>query len=216
MDLGSRPLEKEEVETLREWYKDKLLDFDPKELEGKNRYHLLYLRDCVYVEFGLRAGYRISELLSLTWKHVWDFEKGEPKRKFTIEKEKMKGKKKERKMVLGETLQRLLVLLHGVWERMYGREIVEEEWIFQSYHPLPKKMDISSMHKRLKKVFEECGFDSKELSSHSLRKTFVKDIYEKSGQDIVLTSKYTGHKKIETLMSYLRGDASGINDFLRQ
>lgn len=218
METGSRPLTDDELTKIRNYFDliilNDIRDNLPETLK-KKRHVLLNLRDVLYFEMGVRAGYRISELTSILWNQVYDFEKSLPRERIVIKKENMKGKKRKRALILGETIHNLIKMLKDCWSTIYQRELKPEDYLFQGCHPQNRRIDNSTIHRRLTRIFKNCKIDDTELSSHSLRKTFAKHVYEKCNNDIVTTASYTGHKKLDSLLHYLRPNQSGVEDFLK-
>lgn len=215
-EIGARPLTSSEVEKFREWWNDRTSSSLESLKTKYTRFQLLDLRDGVYCELGLRTGFRISEILSLQWYQIWDFSTNQGKDRLVIGRENMKGKKRKRSLPLGLELKRCFGILKEQWSYIYERDLTPKDYVFQGIHPFNKKMHPSTIHRRLRKLFSTLQFQMDELSSHSLRKTFVKEVYEACGKDLVTTAKYTGHQSVNTLMSYLRPNCDGIEDFLKQ
>jgi integrase len=56
-----------------------------------------------------------------------------------------------------------------------------------------------------------CGIDTTRISTHSLRKTFVRRVYAASGNDLIRTQRAVGHSSPITTARYLETDAADLD-----
>lgn len=174
---GSRPLEDFEVKLMIQ------------NLSGK--------RNIALWIFGLKAGYRISELLSLKVENVVQYNK--IKDSVTVTRANMKGKHRSRSVVLHEEIKKALVDM-GVL----------------TMEPSKKLFPISRVqaHRIIKKAVIKSKLEGK-ISSHTMRKTFCKKIYHALKKDLVATQKAMGHASVGSTISYLSFEQSEIDDAIK-
>lgn len=158
---------------------------------------LTNLRDKTLVILGIKTGYRIGELLSLTVDSVVQY--GKIRDEITVERKSMKGKHKSRSVVLHDEAKKALIEM-GVLEM----------------NPKDRLFPISKVrvHNILKAAVEKGKIEGK-VSSHSFRKTFAKKIYHALGKDLVKTQKALGHESINSTVSYLSFEQSEIDNAIK-
>ena len=61
---------------------------------------------------------------------------------------------------------------------------------------------------------EECGIDTARISTHSLRKTFVRSVYDASGHDVIKTMKVVQHSSPVITARYLENTESELDDLV--
>ncbi|WP_420460078.1 tyrosine-type recombinase/integrase [Neolewinella sp.] len=69
-----------------------------------------------------------------------------------------------------------------------------------------KSISVTAANKRIRKAFATYGIDSQNASSHTLRKTFGRRIYENNGQSehaLILLSHIFGHRDIGVTRRYI-------------
>lgn len=150
-------------------------------------------RDKALFLLGVSTGFRISELLSLTVADVAT--DGKLKDHLTVEAKKMKGGKKCRTVILGNTAKQALAsLLH--------------------LEPNTPLFPITKQHfwRVLKSACKVGGIDPTLVGTHSMRKTFAQRVYKGLGNDIYATSKALGHANIATTVAYLGVEQEKIDE----
>jgi integrase len=174
---GSRPLQDGEIKELLNYVKS-------------NRNKAL-----IYV--GLKCGYRISEILSLTADDVVQY--GKIRDSVTVVRKNMKGKTKSRTVVMHDDVKKALVEMQVLAmkpeERLFPISRVQASRIFVA---AAKKAELEG-----------------KVTTHSMRKTFAKKVYHALGKDLIKTQKAMGHENIQSTVSYLSFEQSEIDDAIR-
>lgn len=169
----------------------------------------LKLRDrCLFIT-GIRTGFRISELLSINIEDVID-DKGEIKKEIKVKKKNTKGKIEGRIMPLHndarDLIKQYLIAVPGqsgpLFRSKMGRRIIG-------------RLDQSVFNKALKLAAKKSNINSDTLSSHTMRKSFAKKIYEALGQDIHKLQKAMGHRNLSSTASYLQVNWDEIAELIR-
>lgn len=127
---------------------------------------------------GIRTGFRISELLSLTWNDVGPDT-------VTVRRANMKGKHASRTVPLHPEAKEALNLLRGI-----------------TCGDKPFTLNRFQYHRRLKAATKAAGVVGR-VSSHSMRKTLAQRVYIKSGKDLIATQRALGHKSPVATQHYL-------------
>lgn len=63
----------------------------------------------------------------------------------------------------------------------------------------------------LKDACRACGIDAARISTHSLRKTFVRAVYDASGHDLIVTQRVVGHSSPVVTAHYLESTESELD-----
>lgn len=184
---GSRPLSDGEVAQVLE-----ALNHGPFKLRNKALFLL-----------GLRSGFRISELLSLRVKDV--FQNGNFVTRVTVDRCHMKKKTEGRTVVLHPQAREALT----EWVRFHFEKLPLDTALFVSREGNP--MDRRSAWSLLTKAYAKCGLTGK-LGTHAMRKTFAKKMHAKLGNDLIKTQKALGHRSVNSTVSYLSFNEEEIDD----
>ena len=180
---GTRPLLIEEIKSV-------LDTFDGKH---KNRNRSLFL-------LGISCGARISELLQLTIKDVWQNNK--PVNELHFKRNIVKGKENARRVPLSKDgTQAITDIIQ--WHRDHYGRIHKDRHLFPS-QKTDRAMDRRSAHEILKTAFEKAGLNGK-LATHSMRKSYAQRLYNHTN-DIFAVKEMLGHKSVATTQAYI-----GIN-----
>lgn len=143
---------------------------------------------------GFYFGLRISDILSLTWEQITS-------PSFT-HIEKKTGKRRE-------------ITVHRDFTKLVKRALKEipspdlESFVFVAQLPhlrQDRHISIFAANKRIKKAFDRYGINAQNASSHTLRKTFGRRVYEsndKSESALILLSKIFNHRDISTTRKYI-------------
>jgi site-specific recombinase XerD len=167
-------------------------------------------RDESLFVLGCKTGFRISELLSLKVKDVWN---GESVRDYvTVNRSQMKGKSKNRsikingdvKPVVSEWLQKLLTY----------KGTNADTYLFKSRKG-NKAITIQQVNRILDEAYQSCGLDG-ELASHSMRKTFAERVRKATGGDIYAIKEMLGHANIQSTVKYLGIDQDKMDSIIDQ
>ena len=180
--IGCRPLTDEEITQMLPVFKS--------------------LRDRVMFLLGIKTGYRISELLSLKRRDL--YQDGQVCNRVIVSRMNMKGKVTSRSVVLSPALKPLV--------EEYCRTIEDKTFLF----PSRQGGDVPMSYKRAWRVFKDAivsaRIDHQHTATHSMRKTFAKKVYDILGKDLLKTKEALGHKRIDSTVSYLSFDRGEIDD----
>jgi len=164
-------------------------------------------RDRAIAALGLKTGSRISQMLALRVGDV--YHRGRFVERVYFKRSSRKGK------IEGQSLP-----LHPALKMALGRWLVElrrkngglrpEDFLFPSRkgnRPIGRKAYWEIMHE----AADRAGL-SRGISPHSLRKSVAYKVYEKSGHDLLVTSRVLGHRSVLTTASYLGWGIDGRAD----
>ena len=162
-------------------------------------------RDRCLVLLGLRTGFRISELLSLRRSHVWQNDRLVSR--VYLERRHMKGKKASRELILHPEAQ------GAILELLKGLAPDPDTYLFQSRNGKNQALNRRTAWVILRKAAKACGLEGK-VATHSMRKTFAKRVYEKSGGNMRKTQEALGHANINSTAAYIGVDQSEVDDLI--
>lgn len=164
------------------------------------------LRDRLIFIFGVYAGFRISEILSLKVKDV--FQNGVIPNHVTVQRRNVKGKREGRTVVLHQNVKDAIIeyILSEV-------HINPEAPLFLSQVGKNKAISRQQAWNILEAAYLACNLTGK-LGCHSLRKSFALNAYKKSGHCLIKTKKALGHSDIRTTEKYLSFAESEIEDLI--
>ncbi len=152
-----------------------------------------HYRDYALITTGCYFGLRIGDLLSLRWNDVLD------KDELVIVEQKT-GKK--RKITINPKVHDAVE--QYVKQRKSENRFQPEGFIFSNRWD--SSLTISYVNKRLKVVFKKYNVSVKNPSSHTLRKTFGKRVYEsdsKSERALVYLSEMFSHSSTSITRRYI-------------
>jgi integrase len=181
--------------------------FNPSELRTLET-HLMAagrMRDRMLLIVGTNVGYRISELATWTMGQVLAGE-GEVAGEVTVTRALLKGgsgvKKRSirsRRVVLNERARGAI--------RDYIASLdhvpAPDEYLFRSREGGNRPLSRSQAFRILVGLCSACGIDTTRVSTHSLRKTFVRSVYDATHRDLCLTKKIVGHSSPTITSRYL-------------
>lgn len=151
-------------------------------------------RNYALIAVGVNSALRISDMLALRWKHVYDFEKGEVK-DHTELTEKKTGKKKT--LALNNNARSALEMLY-----QKSRQPGKNSWVFQGddrrgRHPLSR----SQAFRIVTHAADQLSLGD-HISCHSLRKTFGYHAWKMGVSPVLLMAIYN-HSSYEVTKRYL-------------
>lgn len=157
------------------------------------------LRNKTLFLVGLKTGFRISELISIQVEDVYQGDR--IIESLTIPRRNRKGKVRSHTIYLNKVAREAIMalILSGI----------NGPWLFPSRQ---KGNHISAKHasRVLKEAFREADLDGAYidglLSTHSMRKTFAKKIYDLPDTDLKDVKDSLGHEKLSTTVDYLPED----------
>ncbi len=165
---------------------------------------------------GTQVGYRITELLTWTVGQVL-CPTGDIVREVTVARADLKGGKgghkrsvRSRRVVLNERARGAI--------RDYLASLDEvptpDQFLFRSRHGANRPIDRTQAHRILKKLCCVCGIDATRISTHSLRKFFVRAVYDASGHDLIRTQRIIQHASPLTTARYLESTQSELDELV--
>lgn len=154
-------------------------------------------RDFALFILGIKSGFRISEILSLTIKDV--FQNGQIQDRIYVQRRNMKCKNEGRCVVVHPDAKAAL----RVWvNELLQSGASESTYVFKSQKGKNKPITRIHAWNILTTVYEASGLTGA-LGTHSLRKTFADRVYEKLGHDLLKTQRALAHRDIKSTISYL-------------
>lgn len=168
-------------------------------------------RDAALVALGCGTGFRIQELLAVTVGHVWQRETVAAE--ITLARRDLKGGQgayrrtvRSRRVPLGDGVRKALsahVAIIGVDDPARP--------LFGTSRSNGTGMDRSQAFRVLVAACAACGIDASRVSTHSMRKTFARRVYEASGHDLIRTQRALGHSSPVTTARYLETDSAALD-----
>ena len=146
---------------------------------------------------GVSTGGRISELLSLKVRDVW--QNGRSVSDLLFDLSIVKGGEVSRAVPVNTDGRQAIEDLIR-WHRQHYAEVEKDRPLFPSRQG-GGAMNRRTAHTVLKTAFEAAGLNGK-LATHSMRKSFAQRLYEQTG-DIFAIQEMLGHKNVATTQAYL-------------
>ncbi len=180
---GTRPLDNSEIRIVSAC-------FDGNPFGDRNRGLFM---------LGVSTGGRISELLSLTIRDV--YQNRAAVTDLLYDKSIVKGGEVSRAVPVNKDGRQAIADLIA-WHRERYQNIKANSPLFPSRNGHgTQRMSRRTAHDVLKKAFEDAGLN-RHLATHSLRKSFAQRLYERTG-DIFAVQEMLGHKSVATTQKYL-------------
>lgn len=169
----------------------------------------LFLEHCKPMDkalfcLGIRTGFRISELLSITWAQVMQ-EDGSVKGSVEVPKRSVKGKTGSRRVPIHPQAQQ--------WLRLW-RDVKQPSDLSTRVFPISRV----TAWRHLKKLLPKAGIteDKGRVACHTLRKSFARKMYDALEHDLFRLQKAMAHSSIAITVKYLRLDDEEIDDAIRK
>ncbi len=174
----TQPIKKvEEIHKLRQFFFDK----------GE-------IRNYALVTLGINTALRISDLLRIAWKDVWNFETQCFKEHIIIVEQKTG---KTANIYLNcQCLECLCKLKHSLKDN-----IKPEEYVFKSRNGSNNHIGRNRAYVIIKSACQDLGYEGN-LSCHSLRKTFGYHAWKQGNSPAIIMSIYN-HSSMEITKRYL-------------
>lgn len=153
-------------------------------------------RDYSLFILGINTSLRISDILNICWKDVYDFEKQEF-REHLILREQKTGK--VNCIAINQNCKEALTL-----QMKYKTPKLQEEYIFYSGNNPQKHISRNRAWHIIKKAAIENQLDGN-ISCHSMRKTFGYHAWKSGGQPALIMHIYN-HSSLEITKRYLSID----------
>lgn len=167
-------------------------------------------RNLALLVVGCATGFRIEELLSVTVGQVWSGT--EVVREITIARRNLKGGQgaykrsvRSRRIPLSDPVRTAIA------EHLQTIGFEPSRLLFSTARANAGGMHRSQAFRTLVGACEACGIDSTRVSTHSLRKTFARRIYEASGHDLITTQRLMGHTSPLTTSRYLETNSDELD-----
>ncbi len=155
------------------------------------------LRNHLLVIIGLNTALRISDILELRWRDVYDSGKSRFEKHITIAEQKT-GKRTE--VFINENIRNALVLYREEQIKK-KREVADGQYLFEGRKNTGRPISRVQAHRIIKEVAENCGI-SGVVSCHSLRKTFGYYAWQQGVSPVMLMNIYN-HSSFIITQRYL-------------
>lgn len=179
-------------------------------------------RDRALFVLGVRTGFRISELLSLTVGSVYQL--GQIVGAVSVEREHVKKQTEGRTVPLhAQARGAVAAWLDELAAQMNTDSASPPDKgklppatpLFPSQKPSPdgrpRPITRQQAWRAYKAAFAAVGITGK-TGTHSTRKTFARRVYDKLGRDLVKTQRAMGHRSVSSTISYLECADSEVED----
>ena len=162
---------------------------------------------------GISTGGRISELLSLRVKNVW--QNGKPVSDLHFDKSIVKGGEVSRAVPVNtdgrQAIEALITWQKSVYGGIDGSAplFISRKRSKDGEH---QPMRRGNADKMLRKAFADAGLNGN-LATHSMRKSFAQRLYNQT-RDIYVVQEMLGHKSVGTTQAYLGVNYTAVRDAL--
>jgi site-specific recombinase XerD len=149
--------------------------------------------DYLLIACGCFFGLRIKDLLNLKWQDVMD------NTEFTLRESKT-GKR--RTITLNPTIREIINFVYD--KRRIEKDFSKKDFLF--VNRWKRKLSVQYVNRRLHEIFFRYNLRVKNGSSHILRKTFGKRVWEMDGQSersLIYLSEVYGHGALSTTKRYI-------------
>lgn len=180
------------------------------------------IRDAVLLVLGFNLGLRISDLLTIRYKDIFE-DKGKLRDYIVITEQKTKNTKSmsvPRVLYLNEAARKAAMLMFNT-KKKEDPSFSLDEYIFVGEAPhkayvggFRKSLNKSNAYRMIKSVGRANGVMSR-LSTHTMRKTFgyfvtekLPDQMKKNGSSALILQKIFHHSNMSTTMRYIGVDES--------
>jgi len=163
-------------------------------------------RDRALFLLGVKSGFRISELLSLTVGDVWQH--GQFVERVAVKRRHMKGKQQGRSVILHPAAKTALAAWLMELQRLGS--ITPEGYLFPSRKGFNRPLQRGQAHHILQEVYHTNGLTGM-IGCHGMRKTFGQKVYQATGHDLRATQHAMGHKSPASTAAYLAVDEQAVD-----
>lgn len=162
------------------------------------------LRDKLLVIMGCKMGVRITELLSLKVADV--YQHGTIPTHITFKRRSVKGKRAGRSIPVHPTVRTALT------DFLSKGQPATDSFLFAGRGG-SKSISRQQAWNICEQAFSRCHLTGI-LGTHTMRKTFAKNIYERSGHCLIRTKNALGHTDIRTTEKYLSFAESEVENLI--
>lgn len=161
-------------------------------------------RDRTLFVLGIKTGFRITELLSIKIKDVYQFHKIVDRVKVT--RNHTKGKLSSREVILHPTAKLEIVKLLSEF-----KTLDQDFYLFRSRKGENKPIGRIQAHTILKEIVNKLRLQGP-IATHSMRKSFADRVYTNYKFDLRKTQLALGHTDINNTIKYINPDQKDIDD----
>lgn len=167
-----------------------------EEIENLKGYFLKKgeIRNYTLITMGINTALRISDLLELCWRDVWNYSGHCFRKHLVVEEQKTK---KQQVIYLNSASINALQLL----KEQACTQMGEEQYLFQSRVGYNQHIGRNRAYSLIKQAWHELGYEGN-ISCHSLRKTFGYHAW-KNGVSPALIMTIYNHSSMEITKRYL-------------
>jgi integrase len=172
-------------------------------------------RDRLFLTLALATGFRVSELLTLTFGQLLDGQ-GEIAKEVTISRRFLKGGRgcrsrsiKSRRIALSERARAAIATFLAT-QKVHPSA---DKFVFASRVGENRPITRCHAFALLKGLARELGLDASRLGCHSTRRTFARAVYEASQHDLVATQRLLGHSSPTTTARYLQHEDAELDRY---
>lgn len=165
------------------------------------------IREKALLTLGFATGYRISELLSLTVADVST--DGAIHSHVTVKASNTKTKQGRTVLLNSDAKKALAALV--TWLKAKGLDTTAPLFVSRKHVNGYAAISRQQAHKLIKALFAAVG-EFGNVSTHTLRKTFAKAIYDMTGGKIEKVQAALGHQSITSTIAYLSFNHDDIDD----
>jgi integrase len=151
------------------------------------------IKEYLLIGLGCYTGLRIGDLLKLKWCDL------QQKNEITV-RERKTGK--IRKITINESLREIIKNACEEFSRKLSYDV--NQYLFQNSQG--KIISIQYLNRLIKKTFDDYGIKSQNASTHTLRKTFGKRVWEMDGQSersLIYLSQIFNHSNVSITRRYI-------------
>ena len=166
---------------------------------------------CLFL-LGLHTGYRITELLSLRVRDVW--ERGRPVSHVYVQRRHMKGSRAGRAVVLHpRAAAAVTAWVEELRPLGYARphHVLFRSWQHGGVHG--HAIDRIQAWKLLRRAYDAAGLSGR-LGTHSMRKSYAARAHRASGGDLRRTQEALDHGSPDSTARYIGEDREGIDELV--
>ena len=151
-------------------------------------------RNAMLISLGLHTAIRISDILSLRWGDLYDFEKGVYKNHISVTEKKTNKKKR---IALNEEMRKMLT----IYKDNIRYDINASTYLIKSTRGKGRPISRQQAYRIIKEASQNIGIPGN-ISCHSLRKTFGYFAWKQGASPAILMEIYN-HSSYKITRSYL-------------